>query len=420
MTAYVPVGLPNRKVPAPGPSGPVQLACLVALAAYMHAVCWTTVPPDMNLFLFPWYQHILEHGPVGAFAAPFSNYTPPYLYLLAAASLVDGLLPPLTAIKLLSVAGTAFLAYAVAGLLEALGSDRRGALLVFLLPSVTLNSALLGQCDALWAGGCILAIAAMVRGRTVAALIWCGVAVAFKAQAAFIAPLIIGALIGRRTAWWQWAIPPLVYAALMLPAWLAGWPAADLSAIYLRQAGWFETPGNLANPWNWATQFAPAAAKDLYVAGYAAAVAAAAAIGAYAARFSGRPRALALLALISALAIPFLLPKMHERYYFLADALALALALAFSERRVWLAAAAVQLASLFALGSYIYNWPTPVLAGSLLAPAALAGLAIRLHHLAASHDEVDGLEHANVAQRVAGHPDDISAFAGLERPDLTR
>ena len=169
------------------------------------------------------------HGPVGAFAHPFQNYTPPYLYLLALASLGHGALRRATLIKLLSVAGTGFLAVAFADLLKAIGARRGRRCFVLILPTVVINAALLGQCDALWAGACVLAVAAMIRGRTVPSLIWCGVAIAFKAQSVFVAPFIIGALIGRRAPLWQWAIPPLIYAALMVPAWLAGWPASDLA-----------------------------------------------------------------------------------------------------------------------------------------------------------------------------------------------
>jgi Gpi18-like mannosyltransferase len=420
MTAHAQINGPANGSASALASFPLQFALVAALSIYLQALCWSTVPPDMRLFLFPWYDHLVSHGPLGAFAAPFSNYTPPYLYLLAAGTLADGLLTPLTIIKLLSLAGTLFLAWSVAEVLKALRADPKGTLLLFLLPTAVLNSALLGQCDALWAGACVLAVAAMIRGRTIACLVWCGVAIAFKAQAAFIAPFVIGALIGRRAPLWTWAVPPLVYAGLMLPAWLLGWPAADLATVYLRQAGWFATPGNLANPWVWASALDGATAQSLFPLGYAAAAAAAVAVGVLAARSVHRPRALLVVATLSALAIPFLLPKMHERYFFLADVLALALALAVGGRRSAAIAAAVQLASLLALASYIYNWPALVMAAPLVAAAALAGLAVLFHHLAASHDEGDGLEHPDVAQRVPGDRDQIGALAGLNGSDVLR
>ena len=32
---------------------------------------------DVLFFVIPWYQQIIEHGRIGVFGQPFSNYTPP-------------------------------------------------------------------------------------------------------------------------------------------------------------------------------------------------------------------------------------------------------------------------------------------------------------------------------------------------------
>lgn len=344
---------------------------MVVLAIGLHVIAWRTLPPDMREFLIPWYRHIVETGQVAAFAQPFSNYTPPYLYLLSAASLLDPLLTPFHIIKLLSVAGTLFLAFALGDLVKALdpGRSRLTGGLIFLLPSAVVNAAFLGQCDSLWAGACVLAVAALIRRETIPALAWCGVAIAFKAQAAFIAPFIIGSLIGLRVPLWQWTIPGLVYAAAMLPAWAMGWPAADLAMVYVRQAGQFSFPGNLANPWLWiwAQHLLPQDGKPFYFVGYAAALAAAAGIAVLAARSVGKKKAMVSLALLSALAIPWLLPKMHERYFFLADVLALALAMGFRDRPTRGIAIGVQCVSLSALFSFVTNWPVPGMAGAVVA-----------------------------------------------------
>ena len=363
----------TKRTPLPWP---LVLTLIGSLALYLYSLCWSVVPPDLVQFLFPWYAHIVERGPVGAFAEPFSNYTPPYLYLLAAASLTHSVLAPLHVIKWLSVAATGFLAFSIADLLKALGGEPKRAAFTFVVPTIALNAALLGQCDAIWAGACVLAVAAMIRGQTSKSLVCCGVAIAFKAQAAFLAPFIIGALIGRRAPLWQWTIPALVYAALMAPAWLMGWPAADLATVYLRQVEWFVFPGNLANPWIWASQFARDSAQSFYVVGYAAAAAAAIGIGALAAGPVRKPKAMLLLALLSAFALPFLLPKMHERYYFLADALALALALAAPTRRSLATAGLVQLASLASVLTYVYFYwhPVPALAGAFVAAVAVVAI----------------------------------------------
>lgn len=352
----------------------LQVGAMIALAAIGRTIFWTVRPPDMSIFLEPWLAHIVHYGPVAAFAHPFSNYEPAYLYLLAIGSLAAGALAPMTIIKILSVCGTLFMTLAFADLLKAMGVARRNALLLLVLPSVIFNDALMAQCDALWAGACLFAVAGMVRGRTLAAMIWCGVAFAFKAQAAFIAPVMIGAMIGRRAPWWQWFVPALVFVATLVPAWLMGWPALKLLTVYLDQAAWDRIPGRLANPWMVGTMFAGHAARNWFALGYAAAAGAALAIAALAARGARNPRFLILLAALSGTALPFLLPKMLERYYFLGDVMTLALVFSLRSRPAFYAMCAVQIASILSQITlmYFFYQPYPALLGAVFAATALA------------------------------------------------
>jgi len=80
-------------------SSPVKLTVIAALVVNLYALCFSTVSDDMSRFLVPWFDHIVRHGPIGAFAHPFSDYTPPYLYLLAGVSLGHGLLSAASLIK---------------------------------------------------------------------------------------------------------------------------------------------------------------------------------------------------------------------------------------------------------------------------------------------------------------------------------
>lgn len=355
-------------------------ACLLALAtAGFYWLMWDGTTPDMNNFLIPWLDHIVATGPVGAFASPFSNYTPPYLYLLTLVSPLIVLFPKITVIKLLSVAGTGALALAIGALLNALSAPRPalGAALTFLVPSVALNAAFLGQCDALWVAPCVMVVASALREQRVAMLLWAGIAIAIKAQASFIAPFIFAVLIANKTPFRYWLIPPAVFVAAMLPAWAAGWPAGDLAAIYLRQANYSLTISDLANPWILVDQFAPAAADALFAPGLAiAALATAAYIIVLHRRGLDKDRLLAA-ALLSAFMLPWLLPRMHERYFLLADLLAYALAWARPSRDTVIVSIAVQACSLASLFSYTFHRFDPVIAGCALSTVALAAM-IRL------------------------------------------
>lgn len=357
----------------PNPRTVLLLGATLAMAT--HVLFWPTQAPDIDFYLVPWYEHIRKHGIVEAFGHPFSNYTPPYLYLLALASLTAPFLEPFHAIKALSVAGTGFLAFALTNLLQAAGARRPipSGLAVFLLPTATLNSALLGQCDALWTAACLLAVAGALEGRLTKMLVWAGVAVAFKAQAAFLAPFLFAVLIRNRASPHLWLVPPAVYVAAMAPAWLAGWPAMDLLLVYPRQSVELaDFIGNAANPWIFARVYLPPeSAMKLVPIGLAAGAIAAVTLVRHLPSRLGDRRLLLLGALLSALVMPWLLPKMHERFFLLADVLALALALTDRDRPAVLLAAAVQVASCLAMLTYVTANPLFAIVGAVLNGCAI-------------------------------------------------
>lgn len=358
FAARVPVALP-----------PVAATLAVALIA--HIAMWPMVGSDIGGFLMPWFDHIRQTGVIRAFATPFGNYMPLYLYLMAAVSPLATVMPVVTVLKLLSVAGTAMLAGALWRLLRALRmrDAARGAALVFALPTTLINAPLLAQCDALWAAASVMAVAMAVERRHRALLAWFGLAVAIKLQAAFLGPFVVAMLINRRVPPYLWVIAPLTGFATLLPAWAAGWPIADLLTIYARQSGTFDAL-SLCAPNIWAV--VQVFSSDIALGGLAMA-AAIGASAAYMAWFSSRsvpPRLLPGVALLAPLVVAGLLPRMHERFFFLADILALAYALVARDRAGWAVAALVQLGSTLALLGYLNDIGSPALVGAVAMMAA--------------------------------------------------
>jgi Gpi18-like mannosyltransferase len=204
-------------------------------------------------------------------------------------------------------------------------------------------------------------------------LVWCGIAVSFKAQGLFLGPFVALRLVQDRTPLKYWAIPGFVYAGAMLPAALAGWPVADLASVYLRQAQWNPTlVSTAANPWSLAQYLAADSAYKWTWLGIAAA--AGAGLG-YIAAFRRRENSaadLVALALLSACLMPFLLPKMLERYFFLADVLAFALAILQRDRRSFAILGLVQGSSVLALAGVMLRAPlAPVIAMPMMLAAML-------------------------------------------------
>ncbi|HEX8125609.1 MAG TPA: hypothetical protein VF548_08515 [Allosphingosinicella sp.] len=358
-----------------------SLQMTLLLGAVVYALFWTRQTLDMRDFLLPWLRHIEARGPVGAFAQPFSNYSPPYLYLLAAVSPLAEAIGGRSLIKGLSVLGNLWLAFAVSGLLSAAGArmPARTAALVLVIPTVALNAALLGQCDAMWSAACVCAIACAIRRRLAWMLVWSGLAFALKAQAAFCAPFVVAVLIREKAPWRLWLIPPGVYLAAMLPAWLAGWPASDLATIYLRQAQWFDALSmNAPNIWAVVQQLEVPRAVRLDRIAFAAAGGGALVYVALFARRRLDPERMIAAALLASLLLPGLLPRMHERYFFLADVLAFALAAVARDRPAWLIFLAVQISSLMSLFAYFSGNGLNAVPPALTMIAATLAVAHRL------------------------------------------
>jgi hypothetical protein len=73
--------------------------------------------------------------------------------------------------------------------------------------------------------------------------------------------------------------------------------------------------------------------------------------------------------------LPFLLPKMHERFFFLADTLALALVAIRRDRLGWAVFLLVETASAAALIGVLYRLPLPPVLGGVMMLAAILILA---------------------------------------------
>jgi Gpi18-like mannosyltransferase len=335
----------------------------------------------MHFFLEPWFATIVQNG-FPAMAGDYANYSPPYLYLLGLASAFHALAPAVILIKAVSVFFS-LLAAVLAGMivLEISASRQKAficACLFPLIPTVAINAAWWGQCDVIYATFLLAAFLASLKRLPLRVMLFFSVGFAFKAQAIFFAPYLLYLLLKKELPWKYLLLVPLVYAAMMLPAWLAGRPALELATIYLDQGSYYHVlAANAPNPWAFVEKYHLLPYRPAVLAGLviAAAVNLALVWKALHARHDTAETRLLLLA-STTLASPYLLPKMHDRYFFLADLFTILLAVVAPKYR--LAALAMQGASLavylaFLTGPFYQADKIPLLA-ALLTSFALMSL----------------------------------------------
>lgn len=358
---------------------------LLALAVALRLAMVPNQSWDYIGFLKPWYDHIQATGGLRALATGFADYTPPYLYWLtvAATGLAD--LPPLLSIKLFGMATDFLLASYVYRLLrlpdlapEIHARAEAGFWAALFLPTVMLNSALWGQCDGIYTTGVLAFVYNLCRHRFLRACLWFGIAFAFKLQTIFMAPLLCLALLHPRSPKAGVLLVPLTYLALVLPAWAVGRPMAELLLIYVRQAESYpDLAHHTPNLYQWVPDSLYWPVMPIGVAGAAflAMMVMALVWRGRSTRISGlRSQDWLLLAFFFAFFAPFALPKMHERYFYMAEVLCLIHVLIYPRDRLW-----VGILQICTLIGYLGGDLSPLLRFAGLANAGVMILLVRNH-----------------------------------------
>jgi Gpi18-like mannosyltransferase len=342
---------------------------------------------DYRAFLGPWYDFFLERGRwrgLGEMTERISSYPPLYLYLLSISTLLP--VPKLYAIKLWSILSDYVAAWFVWRLSRRISPAKRGGctwVIVFLfLPTVVMNGALWGQCDVMYTSGLLGSLYYLLERRPFASMVAFGFSCALKPQAVFWLPLLAGLLVSSRLPWkWIW-VAPGVYAGCGVPQMLAGRPAWHVLLHWARVSN---TPGRMTfgatNWYQWVFERHPEVFEG---AGIVLTIVATAFLVLWMA--DGPPSAaeedrwLVTWALVSVLFPPFLLPGMHERYFFAAEALSVVYAMHVAGG--WRVAAAVQFASAFSYLPYLFGEePIPRWLLALVMLGALALVVRRLLQL---------------------------------------
>ena len=305
----------------------VLLLVPIGAAVLIRALCLDHVSDDYEKFLSHWYVYFQENGGFGAIAGSVGDYNAPYLYFMAAISYLG--VPDLYLIKLFSILWDVVLAWGCLRLVRSLVRERQGSgapLIAFgaalFLPTVVLNGAYWGQCDAIYGALCVHAATLALEGKNKSSVALMAAAFSFKLQAIFVLPLWGVLWLAGRVKFRELWVFPLTYLATILPAVLLGKPIGDILGVYFHQMG--EYPRLVLNAPS-VYQFIPykvpvdeALAAKLGIAAAGALVLALLALGVWLrGRLDGDMAMTA--AVVLCIGVPFFLPHMHERYFFLAD-----------------------------------------------------------------------------------------------------
>lgn len=295
------------------------LAAAVCLCCGMYArvTMLSFQSSDYINCLLPWTKKLGSLPLREALSTPIGDYNLPYLYFLTILSRTSW--DELLHIKSMSCFFDVVLAYLVMRITALEVKDRRLQLASFLIilisPTVMINSAQWAQCDSTYVAFCLLAILGAMTGRgRLCAIAWT-IAFCFKLQAIFILPALV---CGR---------------SLLSCMNIYGGQLGEYNKLFL----------NAPTVWRFFGASRPAEYNNMAV---FVALGAIVIFTMLCLSFSKKLSRAQLFRLffISSMLVPYLLPRMHERYFYMAEMLALIYFM--YDRRKWYVPVALTLTSL--------------------------------------------------------------------------
>lgn len=347
---------------------------VTVLALIIRWPMLNNVSADWYYFLEPWSNAFRENG-LAALATFAGDYNAPYITIMALLAQIP--LPQeayIYLLKAVSIIGEFLLAISSAILVKKILSkgDKKNHknssfyaaityAIIILLPTVVMNGALWGQCDAIYASFVVLSLIFLIEEKYLPSFIMLGVAFAFKLQFIFILPLYVILYFSKKKfSFLYFLVIPIVNFILCIPAILLGWNISNLWGVYLLQAS--ENP-HLAISFPSIFYLIPGEYDDFSKYGIVLALIACGIALLYCMHFKIKwnSEKILNLALWSIVIVTFLLPAMHERYAFLAEILSIIILIAY--RRNLPLVAFLLITAMINYSSFLFGAPVPDIAG---------------------------------------------------------
>jgi Gpi18-like mannosyltransferase len=331
------------------------------------------------IILQEWYRHFYKRGAADLANDQFSNYTPAYLYLLWMTRLLSDWFDSLAAIKLIPTVFDFLSAYAIFLLARIKYDDDKPYLLAaifFTLPTILFNSSGWGQIESLYASFLLLCAYFLLKHKPFFALLAFGYAFSVKAQSIFLLPFLGILFLKGKISWRHFLLVPAVYLILGLPAAALGRGWLSILLIYSGQVQQFESLSmNAPNLYIFISNSFYEIGAWVGMGIFAAAMAAWGWVN-WRAKTEYGSRQIMLMALASLALVPFTLPKMHDRYFYLADVFSFAAAIFVPEIRI--VPVLYQIISSLTYSAFVFDIPnTPVKVAAILNTGTVAYILYR-------------------------------------------
>lgn len=319
---------------------------------------------DYSAFVSKWFDTIKAGGGFASLKNAMGDYTQPYLYLLAIGTYTN--INTLFYVKMLSFAFELMAALYIMKIVNIKYKNEKLVYLSFglvlLIPTVIFNGSVWAQCDIIFTAFVIGSIYYILCEKPVSSIIFFGIALSFKLQAIFLLPLFGILLFKKWIKIYHLLLIPISYLVINIPSLIVGKPLKDILLTYATQSGEYK---NLTYNAPSIYQWVPSKLfSDTTVVGYIGILftfAVVLIILYVSVKYIKviKYENVIELALLLVVIVPFLLPRMHERYFFMADIISLLYAFCFPKK--FYIAIIIPFVSLLCYLPFLYNTGTDYL-----------------------------------------------------------
>lgn len=310
---------------------------------------------DYNSFLGKWYEFIRTNGGYKALSHNFSDYNPPYLYLLTLFSYLP--VGSLYAVKSISVAFDFVAAFFVFKLVERKYKNETAAIFSFatvlFAPTVIFNGSYWGQSDIIYSAFLLASIYFLSKGKNALSFIMYGFSISFKLQAIFLFPIYVIFFLKKKLRFAGFFIIPAIFFLSVMPSVIIGRPWMDAFSIYLFQAKNYSSLAlNAPTVYQWFSQgdFLTFSRIGLL---FSAAAVCAFVFLVYKKKGEINNNHIVKISFALLSVMPFFLPRMHERYFFPADIFSIVYAYYFP--RYFFIPIGMQIISFLSYGPFLFG-----------------------------------------------------------------
>ena len=218
-----------------------RILLIISFIALILRILWFFAESgDYIYFLKPWIESIRELGGFKALAYNIGDYNVPYVFILTIISYFK--CEPLIPIKIVTVLFDFVLAIYGYKIIKKITNNTLYSIIgystLLFLPTVLINGAMWGQCDSIYSAFIFISLYYLLDKKYTKSFIFFGISFAFKLQSVFILPLYVLLYFREKDIkLYHFILIPIINIMMCLPAIIMGRSIQDVLMIYVNQTG---------------------------------------------------------------------------------------------------------------------------------------------------------------------------------------